>query len=179
MGAAYQVTTRPVVTDVLLIFIRNQNYLWWCPPIQSYAPLQVVEGMAHVVCTQVDLSHCGGEETDTTSLPKRLATVRSFDENGVNVVLPCGELRRLNFQLEMPSPDAIERLKRWSKLLKRCEQKSIWIRFLGGTHIQQQQWSLSNDSVLLEQCLFLHSQDSSRALRIFETFCGSFGGWSI
>ena len=107
-----------------------------------------------------------------------VATVRSVDETGVNVVLPCGEIRRISFQLEMPTPDAIERLKRWSKLLRRCEQKSIWIRFLGVKHVQQHQWSLSNDSVLLEQCMILHSQDSKRAMKIFETFCGSFGGWS-
>ena len=64
-----------------------------------------------------------------------VATVTSVDETGVNVVLPCGELKRISFQLEMPTPDAIERVKRWSELLRRCEQKSIWIRFLGVTHV--------------------------------------------
>ena len=118
---------------------------------------------------QDNLLHCGF-----------IATIRAVEKRNVEVVLPCGETRRIWYQIELPSSRADGLLQRWRKCFMKAQRQSAWIRFLGcqlcdaSSVLQKNFWTMNEDSMLLEQCCKLDKRD----LRIFETYCGSVGGWS-
>ena len=55
-----------------------------------------------------------------------IATIRAVEKRNVEVVLPCGESRRIWYQIEMPSSRANELLQRWRKCLIKSQRQSAW-----------------------------------------------------
>ena len=69
---------------------------------------------------QENLLHCGF-----------IATIIAVEKRNVEVVLPCGETRRIWYQIELPSSRADGLLQRWRKCFMKAQKQSAWIRFLG------------------------------------------------
>ena len=107
-----------------------------------------------------------------------IATIRAIEKKNIEVILPCGESRRIWFQLELPQPRAEEAMVRWKKIFHRAIRRSAWVRFVGcgceNTGGMSTVWSLNEKSVILEQTNILDRND----IKLFESYCGAIGGWS-
>ena len=104
-----------------------------------------------------------------------IATIRTVEKKTLKSFLPCGEVRRIWFQLELPEPKANALMLKWKKIFHRAQRKSAWVRFLGCTSQYADEktvWTLNEESIVLEQCNILDGSD----IRLFESYCGSVWG---
>ena len=101
--------------------------------------------------------------------PGVVGTVHHFHGGGFHLNLPSGECRSFIFSEGLRA----EKLQQWKFVLDKCYATSIPLRVLGAFQFNENTWILNKHSLLLRQPAVLRQDE----LRLYEAFCGGFGGF--
>ena len=96
--------------------------------------------------------------------------VSLIDGRGFHLSLPCGEKRQVLFSDDLKD----DKQHQWRFVLEKCYQSSLQLRVLGAVHQIDNQWYVTNGSLLLRQPGVIRADE----IRVYEAFCGGFGGFS-
>ena len=99
-----------------------------------------------------------------------LGHVTEIHNAGFVLALPCGNSRQISYSPELRP----EKINQWKFVVNKCYSSSLKLRVIGAVQQSEQHWYLTPSSLLLRQPGLIRADE----IRIYESFCGGFGGFA-